>query len=160
MPAKRHSEEQILYALRQVEGGKKVSEVCREMGVSQQAVYSWKRRYAGLGLNELRELRQLREENRKLKGIVAVLTLDKHSLSLREIELEEFRQPGFSLNVSAYASKQIARPHSPTVVLKARTRSLPTKILDGLKYGHIQSQGRKSAKQQGLAPRIVKRFGQ
>ncbi len=56
MPRKRHSEEQILYALRQIEGGKKVSEVCREMGVSQQAVYSWKRRYAGLGLHELREL--------------------------------------------------------------------------------------------------------
>jgi putative transposase len=80
MPGKRHSEGQILYALRQVEAGKKVSEVCREMGVSQQAVYSWKRRYAGLGLNELRELRQLREENRKLKGIVADLTLDKHIL--------------------------------------------------------------------------------
>jgi len=80
MPGKRHSEEHILYALRQVEAGKKVSEVCREMGVSQQAVYSWKRRYAGLGLNELRELRQLREENRKLKGIVADLTLDKHIL--------------------------------------------------------------------------------
>jgi putative transposase len=59
MPGKRHSEEQILYALRQIEGGKKVREVCREMGVSQQAVYSWKRRYAGLGLHELRELRQL-----------------------------------------------------------------------------------------------------
>ena len=80
MPGKRHSEEQILYALRQIEGGKKVSEACREMGVSQQAVYSWKRRYAGLGLHELRELRQLREENRKLKGIVADLTLDKHIL--------------------------------------------------------------------------------
>jgi putative transposase len=80
MPGKGHSEEQILYALRQIEGGKRVSEVCREMGVSQQAVYSWKRRYAGLGLHELRELRQLREENRKLKGIVADLTLDKHIL--------------------------------------------------------------------------------
>ena len=80
MPGRRHSEVQILYALRQVEAGKKVSEVCREMGVSQQAVYSWKRRYAGLGLHELRELRQLREENRKLKGIVADLTLDKHIL--------------------------------------------------------------------------------
>jgi len=80
MPGKRQSEEQILYALRQIEGGKKVSEVCREMGVSQQAVYSWKRRHAGLGLHELRELRQLREENRKLKGIVADLTLDKHIL--------------------------------------------------------------------------------
>lgn len=80
MPRKGHSEEQILYALRQVEGGKKVSDTCREMGVSQQAFYSWKRRYAGLGLNELRELRQLREENRKLKTLVADLTLDKHIL--------------------------------------------------------------------------------
>ena len=61
-------------------GGKKVSEVCREMGVSAQAFYSWKRRYAGLGLNELRELRQLRDENRKLKTLVADLTLDKHIL--------------------------------------------------------------------------------
>ena len=80
MPRKGHSEEHIVYALRQVEGGKKVSEVCREMGVSAQAFYSWKRRYAGLGLNELRELRQLREENRKLKTLVADLTLDKHIL--------------------------------------------------------------------------------
>jgi putative transposase len=80
MPRKGHSEEQVVYALRQVEGGKKVSEVCREMGVSPQAFYRWKRRYGGLGLNEVRELRLLREENRKLKGIVADLTLDKHIL--------------------------------------------------------------------------------
>ena len=80
MPRKGHSEEQIVYALRQVEAGKKVSEMCREMGVSAQAFYSWKRRYAGLGLKELRELRQLREEHRKLKTLVADLTLDKHIL--------------------------------------------------------------------------------
>ena len=80
MPRKGHSEEKIVYALRQVEAGKKVSDICREMGVSPQAFYSWKRRYAGLGLNELRELRQLREENRKLKTLVADLTLDKHIL--------------------------------------------------------------------------------
>lgn len=80
MPGKRHTEEQIIYALRQAEGGMKVSDICRELSVSQQAFYSWKRRYAGLGLNELRELRQLREENRKLKTLVADLTLDKHIL--------------------------------------------------------------------------------
>src|SRR5215510_7352524 len=80
MPRKGHTEEQIIYALRQAEGGKKVGEICREMGISQQAFYSWKRRYAGLGVSELRELRQLREENRKLKTLVADLTLDKHIL--------------------------------------------------------------------------------
>ena len=80
MPGKRHSEEQIVYALRQVEGGKKVSEVCREMGVSQRAFYSWRPCHARLGLHELRELRQHREENRKLKEIVADLRLDKHIL--------------------------------------------------------------------------------
>ena len=80
MPRKGVSEEKILYALRQVEGGKKIGDVCREMGVSQQTYYTWKRRYAGLGISELRELRQLREENRKLKGLVADLSLDKHIL--------------------------------------------------------------------------------
>jgi len=80
MPRKGHSEEQIAFALRQAETGKPVRELCREMGISAQAFYTWKRKYAGLGLNELRELRQLREENRKLKTLVADLTLDKHIL--------------------------------------------------------------------------------
>jgi Transposase. len=80
MPRKGHSEEQVVYALRQVEAGKKVGEICREMGVSAQAFYRWKRRFAGIGLSEIRELRQLREENRKLKTLVADLTLDKHIL--------------------------------------------------------------------------------
>jgi putative transposase len=80
MPRKGHTEEKIVYALRQAEAGRKVGEICREMGVSPQAFYSWKRKYAGLGLNDLRELRQLREENRKLKTLVADLTLDKHIL--------------------------------------------------------------------------------
>src|SRR6476620_7492772 len=80
MSRKGHTEEQIMRAFRKAEGGKKVGDICREMGVSQQAFYSWKRRFAGLGLTELRELRQLREENRKLKTLVADLTLDKHIL--------------------------------------------------------------------------------
>ena len=80
MPRRSHPEEKIVYALREAEAGKKVSDICREMGVSQQAFYSWRRRYAGMGLSDLRELRQLREENRKLKTLVADLTLDKHIL--------------------------------------------------------------------------------
>ena len=80
MKHKRYSDEQIVYALRQVEGGEKTSEVCRKLGVSEQTFYNWKRKYAGVGVTELRELRQLREENRRLKGLVADLTLDKHML--------------------------------------------------------------------------------
>lgn len=80
MPRRSHTEEQIMHALRQAEAGKKVSDICRELGISQQAFYSWKRRFAGLGLTEVRELRQLQDENRKLKMLVADLTLDKHIL--------------------------------------------------------------------------------
>ena len=80
MPRKGHAEEQILQALRQVEGGEKVAEVCRRLGISEQTFYTWKRKYAGMGLSELRELRQLREENGKLKRLVADLSLDRHML--------------------------------------------------------------------------------
>ncbi len=75
-----HTEEQILAALRQVEGGTTAVEVCRQVGITEQTVYTWKRKYAGLGLSELRELRQLREENTKLKRLVADLSLDRHML--------------------------------------------------------------------------------
>ena len=75
-----HTEEQILGALRQAETGTTVAELCREVGISEQTYYVWKRKYAGLGLSELRELRQLREENTKLKRLVADLSLDRHLL--------------------------------------------------------------------------------
>lgn len=80
MKTKRYTDEQIAYALRQAEAGTKVTELCREMGVSQQTFYSWRRKYAGMGVAELRELRQLRQENRRLKQLVADLSLDKHML--------------------------------------------------------------------------------
>ena len=63
------TEEEILRVLREAEAGWTVVEVCRKYGISQQSFYLWKRKYAGLGLNELRELRQLREENNKLKRL-------------------------------------------------------------------------------------------
>lgn len=80
MKGKRYSEEQIVYALKQAESGVKVSELIRTMGISEQTYYRWKKQYAGLGVSELRELRQLREENAKLKSLVADLSLDKHIL--------------------------------------------------------------------------------
>jgi putative transposase len=80
MAKKGHSEEQILRALRQAEAGTKVSEICREHGISDATFYIWKKKYSGLGLSELRELRQLREENGKLKRLVADLSLDRHIL--------------------------------------------------------------------------------
>jgi len=80
MKKKRYTDEQIAYALRQAEAGTKVTELCRELGVSQQTFYSWRRKFAGMGVAELRELRQLRQENRRLKQLVADLSLDKHML--------------------------------------------------------------------------------
>ena len=80
MPRKGRSNEEIIHALHQVEGGEKVTEVCRRLGVSEQTFYRWKKQFSGLGLQELRELRSLRHENAKLKQVVADLTLDRHIL--------------------------------------------------------------------------------
>jgi putative transposase len=80
MKRSRNSEEKILYALKQAESGTPVGDVCRQMGISEATFYVWKKKYGGLSLTELRELRQLREENSKLKRLVADLTLDRHVL--------------------------------------------------------------------------------
>jgi putative transposase len=74
------TEEQIAFALKQAELGTKVEEVCRKLGISEATFYVWKKRYGGIGPSELRRLRQLEEENRKLKQIVADLSLDKAML--------------------------------------------------------------------------------
>lgn len=80
MPKKGHSEEQIIGALKQYESGEKTADICRKLGVSQATFYTWKKQYAGLGVQELRELRQLREENNRLKRLVADLALDRQIL--------------------------------------------------------------------------------
>jgi putative transposase len=80
MPRKGHSQEKIIYALKQAESGIKTVEICREHGISEQTFYNWKRKYGGMGVSELRRLKMLEEENRKLKQLVADLTLDKHIL--------------------------------------------------------------------------------
>lgn len=74
------TEEQMVYALRQAEAGAPVADVCRKVGISEQTFYRWKKKFAGKGIAELRRLRQLEEENQKLKQLVADLTLDKHML--------------------------------------------------------------------------------
>ena len=81
MKRSKFSEEQITYALRQHEAGTCVEDVCRQLGVSQATFYNWKKKYAHMGVSELRELRQLREENARLKRVVANLALDKQILS-------------------------------------------------------------------------------
>ncbi len=80
MRRSRFSEEQIAYALRQAEQGAPVRELCRKLGVSEQTFYAWKKRYAGMGVAEVRKLKQLEEEVRRLKQLVADLSLDKQML--------------------------------------------------------------------------------
>lgn len=80
MKRSRFTEEQITFALRQADAGMPVTEVCRQMGIAEATFYVWKKRYGNLGVLELRELRQLKEENVRLKRLVADLTLDRHIL--------------------------------------------------------------------------------
>ena len=77
---KRFSESQIAFALRQAESGTAVSEIVRKMGISEVTFYRWKKKYGGLGTSELRKLKQFEDENRRLKRLVADLTLDKQIL--------------------------------------------------------------------------------
>ncbi len=80
MKKSRYTEEQIAFALKQAELGTPVAEVCRKMGISEATFYNWKKKYGGLGVSELRRLKQLEEENARLKRMVADLSLDKQML--------------------------------------------------------------------------------
>lgn len=80
MKKSKFTEQQIVFALKQAETGVPVSEVCRKMGISEATFYNWKRKFSGLGTAELRRLRQLEDENARLKQVVADLTLDKQML--------------------------------------------------------------------------------
>ena len=77
---KRFTPQQIVFALRQAESGTPVAEITRKMGISDPTFYRWKKQNAGMGIGEVRRLKQLDEENRRLKQLVADLTLDKQML--------------------------------------------------------------------------------
>lgn len=80
MKKSRFSEEQIAFALRQAESGIPIAEIYRKIEITEQTFYRWKWKYGGLGISELRPLKQLEEENRKLKQLVMDLSLDKKML--------------------------------------------------------------------------------
>jgi putative transposase len=141
MPKKRFSEEQIAFALRQAESGTSVGEICRKMGVADATFYRWKKVYAGMGVSEIRRLKQLEEENAKLKRLVADLTLDKSMLQdalrkkgegrrssrgcpalsgcLRDIGTTGVRRDGFGRASHRYRSRR-----DPALELRLRLKDL------------------------------------
>ena len=80
MKKSRYTEEQIAFALRQAESGTRVAEVILKMGITEPTFYRWKKQFAGMGVAEIRRLKQLEDENARLKRLVADLTLDKTML--------------------------------------------------------------------------------
>ncbi len=80
MKAKQYTEEQIIAVLKEAEAGAKVSDLCRKYGMSDATYYNWKAKYSGLTVSELKRLKALEEENRKLKQIVAEQALDNRAL--------------------------------------------------------------------------------
>jgi len=80
MSRSKHTEAQIIGVLKQVEAGRKVDDLAREQGVSKHTIYAWKAKYGGMEVSEAQEVKQLRDENTRLKKLVADLSLDKDML--------------------------------------------------------------------------------
>ncbi len=80
MSKSNHTEAQMIGAIKQVEGGRKADEVAREMGVSKHTIYAWRQKYGGVDVAEAQELKQLRDENARLKKLVAEYALDREAL--------------------------------------------------------------------------------
>ena len=80
MPRRRYTEEQIIVVVHEAQAGLKVPELCRQHGISDGTFYAWKAKYHGLTVSDARRLRTLEDENRRLKQIVADVTLDNHAL--------------------------------------------------------------------------------
>lgn len=83
MRGTRHSEEQVIAILKQADGGMKTADLCRQHGITEATYYRWKAKYGGMDVSDAKKLKQLEEENRKLKHVVADLTLD--NLALKDV---------------------------------------------------------------------------
>ena len=80
MKKTKHTEEKIIGVVKQMEAGRSVKELAHELGVTDQTLYNWKSKYGGMDVNEAKRLKSLEDENRRLKEIVADLSLDKEAL--------------------------------------------------------------------------------
>jgi putative transposase len=112
MKKSRFSEEQITYALKQADGGTPVADICRQLGVSEASFYHWRKKYGELGISGMHEVRQLREENARLKRLVADLTLDKHILG-EVIRKKSEARPSPDAGVLDY--RALSRQHAESV---------------------------------------------
>jgi putative transposase len=101
------TDEQIAYALKQAETGTPVAEVIRRMGIAQQTFYRWKKKYEDLPPSDVKKLRQLEEENRRLKQMVADLSLDKHML--QEVLLKKSSAVTAARNSETFAARLPSR---------------------------------------------------
>lgn len=88
---KRHSEEQIIGILKQLDAGAAMTDICRQNNISNTTIYKWKAKFGGMEVSDARRLRSLEDENRKLKTIVADLTLDVQAL--RALSSKNFLSP-------------------------------------------------------------------
>lgn len=102
MKKTRYTEEQIAFALKQVKTGPHVGEACRKMGISEVPFYNWKKKFSDLGVTEQRRLRQLEDENLRLKKLVADLSLDKELL--QEVQKPAHKRHGVFLQEAYYIS--------------------------------------------------------
>ncbi|MEO0966686.1 MAG: IS3 family transposase [Planctomycetota bacterium] len=134
MKKTRFTDEQIAFALRQAELGVSAAEVCRKMGVSEQTFYRWKKKFAGLGVAEVRRLKQLEEENRKLKQLVADLSLDKSMLqdALKGKTLTPDRRR--SLVNSATAAYRVSKRRACAVLKQPRATQRYRSVADDQAY--------------------------
>ena len=125
MKKSKFTEQQIAFALRQAETGTKIKKVVRQLEITEQTFYRWKRKYGGLGPSELRKLRMLEEENRKLKQMVADLSLDKAMLQEVIEKNSEGRRQASACRIHAEEISGERTPSLSCTAIGAKQLSVP-----------------------------------